>query len=54
MADVEHYEMLVLGSGGAGQFLAWTMAKADRRTAMVERRWLAGRVPTSPACRAKT
>jgi hypothetical protein len=27
MSDVEKYEILVLGSGGAGKVLAWTMAK---------------------------
>jgi hypothetical protein len=32
MSDVEQYEVLVLGSGGAGTCLAWTMAKAGHRT----------------------
>ena len=32
MSDVETYEMLVLGSGRAGKFLAWTMAQAGHRT----------------------
>lgn len=45
MSDVEHYEILVLGSGGAGKFLAWTMAKAGHRTAVVERKWLGGSCP---------
>jgi pyruvate/2-oxoglutarate dehydrogenase complex dihydrolipoamide dehydrogenase (E3) component len=54
MSGVEQYEMLVLGSGEAGKYLAWTMAKAGHRTAMVERKCWAGRVPTSHACRAKT
>jgi choline dehydrogenase-like flavoprotein len=35
--DVEKYEILVFGSGEAGKYLAWTMAKAGHRTAMVER-----------------
>jgi pyruvate/2-oxoglutarate dehydrogenase complex dihydrolipoamide dehydrogenase (E3) component len=43
--DVEKYEILVLGSGEAGKYLAWTMAKAGHRTAMVERRWLGGSCP---------
>jgi pyruvate/2-oxoglutarate dehydrogenase complex dihydrolipoamide dehydrogenase (E3) component len=46
MSEVEKYEILVLGSGGAGKFLAWTMAKAGHRTAMVERKWLGGSYPT--------
>jgi pyruvate/2-oxoglutarate dehydrogenase complex dihydrolipoamide dehydrogenase (E3) component len=45
MSGVEHYEMLVLGSGGAGKVLAWTMAKAGHRTAMVERQWLGRSCP---------
>jgi pyruvate/2-oxoglutarate dehydrogenase complex dihydrolipoamide dehydrogenase (E3) component len=38
MQDVERYEILVLGSGEAGKYLAWTMAKAGHRTAMDERK----------------
>ena len=45
MPDVEKYEILILGSGEAGKYLAWTMAKAGHRTAMVERRWLGGSCP---------
>jgi choline dehydrogenase-like flavoprotein len=43
--DADKYEILILGSGEAGKYLAWTMAKAGYRTAMVERRWLGGVVP---------
>jgi pyruvate/2-oxoglutarate dehydrogenase complex dihydrolipoamide dehydrogenase (E3) component len=43
--DVEKFEMLVLGSGEAGKYLAWTMAKEGRGTALVERRWLGGSCP---------
>jgi choline dehydrogenase-like flavoprotein len=28
MPDVERYEILVVGSGEAGKYLAWTMAEA--------------------------
>src|SRR5438874_1887095 len=45
MQDVERYEILVLGSGEAGKYLAWTMAKAGHRTAMVERKHLGGSCP---------
>jgi pyruvate/2-oxoglutarate dehydrogenase complex dihydrolipoamide dehydrogenase (E3) component len=45
MSDVETCEILVLGSGGAGKFLAWKMAKEGRRTAVVERKWLGGSCP---------
>ncbi len=45
MQDVDKYEILVLGSGEAGKWTAWTMADEGRRTAMVERKWLGGSCP---------
>jgi len=45
MPDVEEYEILVLGSGEAGKWTAWTMADEGHRTAMVERKWLGGSCP---------
>ena len=45
MQDVERYQILVVGSGEAGKYLAWTMAKAGHRTAMVERKHLGGSCP---------
>lgn len=42
---VEHYENLVIGSGEAGKYLAWAMAKTGRRTALVERRMVGGSCP---------
>jgi len=45
MPDVEKYEILVLGSGEAGKWTAWTMADEGHRTAMVERKWLGGSCP---------
>src|SRR5271167_3421864 len=45
MPNIEKYENLVLGSGGSGKFVAWTMGDAGRRTAMVERRAIGGACP---------
>src|ERR1700689_607792 len=45
MTDAEKYEVLVLGSGEAGKWTAWTMADEGHRTAMVERKWLGGSCP---------
>src|ERR1700720_4443252 len=45
MPDLDKYRILVLGSGEAGKYLAWTMAAAGHRTALVERRWLGGSCP---------
>lgn len=45
MSEIQHYDVLVLGSGEAGKYLAWTMAKAGRRTAVVERGLIGGSCP---------
>ena len=45
MSNIEKYENLVVGSGGSGKFIAWTMAGAGHRTAMVERGLLGGACP---------
>lgn len=42
MSEKQLYEMLIIGSGEAGKYLAWTMAKAGRRTAVVERGLIGG------------
>ncbi len=49
MPNVEKFENLVIGSGGSGKFVAWTMGDAGRRTAMVER-WLLGGACPNVAC----
>ena len=36
---------IVLGSGEGSKYLAWQMARAGRRTAVVERRWTGGSCP---------
>jgi pyruvate/2-oxoglutarate dehydrogenase complex dihydrolipoamide dehydrogenase (E3) component len=41
----EGYNILILGSGAGGKLLAWDMAAAGRRTAVVERRWIGGSCP---------
>src|SRR5438477_4409878 len=41
----ERYEILILGSGFGGKHLAWHMAQAGQRTAVVERRWIGGSCP---------
>lgn len=45
MPDIERYENLVIGNGSSGKNLAWTLAKAGQRTAIVERRYLGGSCP---------
>jgi pyruvate/2-oxoglutarate dehydrogenase complex dihydrolipoamide dehydrogenase (E3) component len=45
MSRPERYEVLVLGSGAGGKLLSWHMARAGRRTAVVERRYVGGSCP---------
>src|SRR3981081_2655646 len=47
MPQTERYEMLVLGSGEGGKFLAWHMAKSGHRTAVVERKLIGGSCPNT-------
>ena len=45
MADAERYDLLVLGSGEAGKYLAWTLAGEGKRAAVIERRYVGGSCP---------
>ena len=45
MSRPERFEALVLGSGQGGKLLAWHLARAGRRVATVERRWVGGSCP---------
>jgi len=45
MAEIERYQALVIGSGEAGKYMAWTMAKAGHRTAVIERKLIGGSCP---------
>jgi pyruvate/2-oxoglutarate dehydrogenase complex dihydrolipoamide dehydrogenase (E3) component len=43
--EVEPCDVLVLGSGEAGKYIAWNMAAAGRQTALIERRYIGGSCP---------
>jgi pyruvate/2-oxoglutarate dehydrogenase complex dihydrolipoamide dehydrogenase (E3) component len=45
MAEAEHFQTLILGSGQGGKLLAWSLARSGRRVAVVERRWVGGSCP---------
>ena len=45
MAELEHFDTVILGSGQGGKLLAWHLAKMGRRTAVVERQWVGGSCP---------
>src|SRR6516165_8719964 len=45
MSQPQRYEVLVLGSGEGGKYLAWHLAGSGRRTAVVERKLIGGSCP---------
>src|SRR5699024_728600 len=45
MTNAEEYDLVVLGSGEAGKYLAWTLASQGQRTAVIERRYIGGSCP---------
>jgi pyruvate/2-oxoglutarate dehydrogenase complex dihydrolipoamide dehydrogenase (E3) component len=47
MPEVERFDMLVLGSGEGGKYLAWHLAKSGQRVAVVERRLVGGACPNT-------
>lgn len=50
MAEVDRFDILVLGSGESGKYLAWTMAAAGQLTAVVERKLIGGGSCPNVAC----
>jgi pyruvate/2-oxoglutarate dehydrogenase complex dihydrolipoamide dehydrogenase (E3) component len=45
MSSTEQYDVVVIGSGEAGKYLAWTLSKEGHRTALVERTMVGGSCP---------
>jgi pyruvate/2-oxoglutarate dehydrogenase complex dihydrolipoamide dehydrogenase (E3) component len=41
----EEYDVVVLGSGEAGKYIAWTLAKKGMRAAVIERKYIGGSCP---------
>ncbi len=42
MSNPELYDLVILGSGEAGKYLAWSLAPEGKRVAVVERRECVG------------
>jgi pyruvate/2-oxoglutarate dehydrogenase complex dihydrolipoamide dehydrogenase (E3) component len=41
----EEYDLVVLGSGEAGKYIAWTEARKGKRAAVIERKYIGGSCP---------
>ena len=45
MSRPEEYDLVVLGSGEAGKFIAWSLGSQSKRAVVVERRYVGGSCP---------
>ena len=45
ISSPEKYDLVVLGSGEAGKYLAWTLAKEGKRAVVIERKYVGGSCP---------
>jgi pyruvate/2-oxoglutarate dehydrogenase complex dihydrolipoamide dehydrogenase (E3) component len=45
VSQPEEYDIVVLGSGEAGKYIAWTLAKKGKKVVVIERRWIGGSCP---------
>ena len=41
----EEFDVVVLGSGEGGKYIAWTQGREGKRVAMIERRYIGGSCP---------
>jgi pyruvate/2-oxoglutarate dehydrogenase complex dihydrolipoamide dehydrogenase (E3) component len=45
ISQPEEFDIVILGSGQAGSFIAWTMAGKGKKVVVVERKWVGGACP---------
>jgi pyruvate/2-oxoglutarate dehydrogenase complex dihydrolipoamide dehydrogenase (E3) component len=45
LTEPEEYDVVVLGSGEGGKYVAWTLAKQGNRVAVIERKYIGGSCP---------
>jgi glutamate dehydrogenase/leucine dehydrogenase len=43
----EDYDVVVLGSGEAGKYIAWTLARKGMRAVVIERKYVGGSCPSN-------
>ena len=44
-SNVKKYDVVVLGCGEGGKYIAWTLAKQGMRVAVIERKYIGGSCP---------
>lgn len=44
-SEIEKYDLIVIGSGEGGKYLAWTLAKEGKKVAVVDRKYVGGSCP---------
>jgi pyruvate/2-oxoglutarate dehydrogenase complex dihydrolipoamide dehydrogenase (E3) component len=44
-AEVQEYDLVILGSGAGGKLAAWTYGKQGKRVAVIERKYIGGACP---------
>src|SRR5215469_13904871 len=44
-SNVKRYDVVVLGSGEGGKYIAWTLARQGKSTAVIERKYIGGSCP---------
>jgi pyruvate/2-oxoglutarate dehydrogenase complex dihydrolipoamide dehydrogenase (E3) component len=45
MAESKHYDLISLGCGEAGKYIAWTLASQGKSCAVIEQKWVGGSCP---------
>jgi pyruvate/2-oxoglutarate dehydrogenase complex dihydrolipoamide dehydrogenase (E3) component len=45
ISQPEEFDIVILGSGQAGSFIAWTMAGKGKKVVVIERKWVGGACP---------
>src|ERR1700761_4590274 len=44
-SGVQHYDLVIIGSGEGGKYLAWTMARQGKKVVVIERKYVGGSCP---------
>src|SRR6516162_7604981 len=45
VSSTKEYDVVILGCGEGGKYIAWTLAKQGKRVAVIERKYIGGSCP---------